>query len=123
MIWLLILLLVVAVCVLAFFWLDTRAELSLARSKHQAERATCAKHCRALNHAHERLHAVADSSLLGHPLVRWRHPDPTPAADAWYWRARFEGKEALFTDEALVTALERGRPHLSKPHSVSTTDS
>ena len=79
-------------------------------------RADCMKRCTHLNAAYERLHAVSNSNLRGHPLVKWRHPQPVPSSDTWYWRARFEGLEYLFTEEALRTARTRGALHFeSRP--------
>lgn len=57
--------------------------------------------------------------MKGHPLVKWRHPQPNPAGDTWYWRARFEGRNALFTDQAVQAAYQLGNLHF--PTSTPTT--
>jgi len=60
-----------------------------------------------LSLANERVHEIANSCLRGHPLIKWKHPSPTPASDHWYWRVRFEGLEYLFTEEAMKQARQR----------------
>ena len=69
----------------------------------------------------ERLHAVSDSALRGHPMVQWRHPAPQPASDLWYWRARFDGTEYLFTEEAVRTARQRASLLLPAGREVTCT--
>lgn len=69
--------------------------------------------------ANERIHQISNSAMKGHPLVKWRHPQPNPAGDTWYWRARFEGRNALFTDQAVQAAYQLGNLHF--PTSTPTT--
>ena len=77
-------------------------------------RRECARAHERAEQAVECLHAVSDSALRGHPMVQWRHPAPQPASDLWYWRARFDGTEYLFTEEAVRTARQRA-DHLLPP--------
>ena len=106
MIWLLLLLLAMATALaVALYWaLDERDLQRRARERAEA----------ALVQSNERIHAISNSALAGHPLVKWRHPNPMPASDAWYWRARFAGRNALFTEEAVRTAFLRGDLHFPK---------
>lgn len=98
------------------FWLlfAARDIAALRRARDDAE-ARASK-------ANERLHAVSNSALRGHPLVRWTHPNPSPASDRWYWLARFDGRQALFTAEALDTATKRATLLLPAVRVVQTTE-
>jgi hypothetical protein len=59
--------------------------------------------------ANERMHAVGESVLRGHPAVKWTHPNPAPASDKYYWLHFEEGAAHLETEEARQEAIRRGR--------------
>jgi hypothetical protein len=81
----------------------------LARER-KARRAAEEAHASLLDHSH----GITTSALRGNPLVKCAHPSPQPASDHWYWRARFEGLEYLFTEESLRTARNRAELLLRK---------
>lgn len=78
----------------------------LGRTVYRLKREIAAAR-KAADDANERLHAVANSAMRGHPSVKWRHPSPTPASDAWYWLSFESGAPLLHTDEARREALRR----------------
>lgn len=100
----------VGVAVFAITWVrnirrdaETRRRLEIAEFK-----AKCFEDCQHLDKAYERVHEMADSVLRGCPVVKFKHPPPIPSsADHWYFRVRIEGKDHLFTEEAVRDARNR----------------
>lgn len=101
------LLLILVIAALGLIAQRGHTAAKIAESDFAGVRAQLWKARRGEQAAIERLHAVSDSALRGHPMVQWRHPAPQPASDLWYWRARFDGTEYLFTEEAVRTARQR----------------
>lgn len=110
---------IATLAILVLLLAATAGVLGLKLAQEREERVHCSEHCSALNRAYERLHSVSNSALRGHPLVKWRHPQPVPAADRWYWRARFEGVEHLFTDEQITAARQRADLHFPSKHGAA----
>ena len=118
---LLLLVLAAVAGALAYLLHRAQTELSIERAACRHLRGECSRAHERAEQAIERLHAVSDSALRGHPMVQWRHPAPQPASDLWYWRARFDGTEYLFTEEAVRTARQRASLLLPAGREVTTS--